>query len=133
MTATMKALAKTKPGVGLELIEAPIPVAGDEDVLIEALQGVDMQVSGVEEKPYTRRPYAPFMTSTLQQEAGLPLADYDGQTVTRFDPGWFIRRQVAHIPEDRNRMLEWNEYGVISYAQPLPLVGANAKVKGGRE
>lgn len=28
------------------------------------------------------------------------------------------------IPEDRNRMLEWNDYGVISYAQPLPLVGA---------
>lgn len=27
------------------------------------------------------------------------------------------------IPEDRNRMLAWNEYGVVSYAQPLPLVG----------
>ena len=27
----------------------------------------------VEEKPYTRRPYAPFMTSTLQQEAGRKL------------------------------------------------------------
>jgi DNA topoisomerase-1 len=27
-------------------------------------------VQGVEEKPYRRRPYAPFMTSTLQQEAG---------------------------------------------------------------
>src|SRR6202012_5592996 len=27
-------------------------------------------VASVEEKPYTRRPYAPFMTSTLQQEAG---------------------------------------------------------------
>ncbi len=27
----------------------------------------------VEEKPYTRSPYAPFMTSTLQQEAGRKL------------------------------------------------------------
>ena len=27
----------------------------------------------VEQKPYTRRPYAPFMTSTLQQEAGRKL------------------------------------------------------------
>ena len=27
MADTMKALAKTKPGVGLELIDAPIPVA----------------------------------------------------------------------------------------------------------
>jgi DNA topoisomerase-1 len=30
-------------------------------------------VASVEEKPYTRRPYAPFMTSTLQQEAGRKL------------------------------------------------------------
>ena len=35
-----------------------------------ALSGADMQVAGVEHKPYTRKPYAPFMTSTLQQEAG---------------------------------------------------------------
>ena len=27
----------------------------------------------MEEKPYTRRPYPPFMTSTLQQEAGRKL------------------------------------------------------------
>ncbi|MBN9695959.1 MAG: ABC transporter permease [Zoogloea sp.] len=31
---------------------------------------------------------------------------------------------IGLIPEDRNRMLEWNDFGVISYAQPLPLVGA---------
>jgi DNA topoisomerase-1 len=41
--------------------------------LAEALSGVDLTVSSVEEKPYTRRPYAPFMTSTLQQEAGRKL------------------------------------------------------------
>jgi threonine 3-dehydrogenase len=34
MTDTMKALAKTKPEVGLELIEAPVPTPGDDDVLI---------------------------------------------------------------------------------------------------
>ena len=31
------------------------------------------EVSSVEQKPYTRKPYAPFMTSTLQQEAGRKL------------------------------------------------------------
>ena len=36
MTDTMKALAKMRPEVGLELIDAPIPVAGPEDVLIRA-------------------------------------------------------------------------------------------------
>ncbi|MFT4042835.1 MAG: type I DNA topoisomerase [Gordonia sp. (in: high G+C Gram-positive bacteria)] len=41
--------------------------------LADALDGADMTVTSVEEKPYTRRPYAPFMTSTLQQEAGRKL------------------------------------------------------------
>jgi DNA topoisomerase I len=41
--------------------------------LAEALAGSPLTVSSVEEKPYTRRPYAPFMTSTLQQEAGRKL------------------------------------------------------------
>ncbi|SFP54807.1 DNA topoisomerase-1 [Amycolatopsis arida] len=41
--------------------------------LAEALDGREFTVSSVEEKPYTRRPYAPFMTSTLQQEAGRKL------------------------------------------------------------
>ncbi|AEF38747.1 type I DNA topoisomerase [Hoyosella subflava] len=41
--------------------------------LAEALQGQALAVTSAEEKPYTRRPYAPFMTSTLQQEAGRKL------------------------------------------------------------
>ncbi|HEX6353393.1 type I DNA topoisomerase [Actinophytocola sp.] len=41
--------------------------------LADALTGQAMAVASVEEKPYTRRPYAPFMTSTLQQEAGRKL------------------------------------------------------------
>ena len=38
--------------------------------LAARLDGRAFSVQGVEEKPYRRRPYAPFMTSTLQQEAG---------------------------------------------------------------
>ncbi|MPZ64564.1 MAG: type I DNA topoisomerase [Pseudonocardiaceae bacterium] len=41
--------------------------------LAEALADARLRVSSVEEKPYTRRPYPPFMTSTLQQEAGRKL------------------------------------------------------------
>jgi DNA topoisomerase-1 len=41
--------------------------------LADALTGSEMRVASVEEKPYTRRPYPPFMTSTLQQEAGRKL------------------------------------------------------------
>jgi DNA topoisomerase-1 len=41
--------------------------------LTERLESVAFSVRSVEEKPYTRKPYAPFMTSTLQQEAGRKL------------------------------------------------------------
>jgi len=48
----------------------------DEDgarALAAALAGGTGTVTSVEEKPYTRKPYPPFMTSTLQQEAGRKL------------------------------------------------------------
>ena len=41
--------------------------------LAASLRGAQLTVASVEEKPYTRRPYPPFMTSTLQQEAGRKL------------------------------------------------------------
>lgn len=46
--STMKALAKTRPAEGLELIEAPVPVAGPEEVLIRvrrtAICGTDIHI-----------------------------------------------------------------------------------------
>ena len=48
MTQMMKALAKTGPVEGLELIDAPIPSPGDEDVLIRvhraAVCGTDIHI-----------------------------------------------------------------------------------------
>ena len=41
--------------------------------LATGLSGAEFTVVSVEAKPYTRRPYAPFRTSTLQQEAGRKL------------------------------------------------------------
>ncbi len=41
--------------------------------LAQGLSGADFSVTRVESKPYTRKPYAPFRTSTLQQEAGRKL------------------------------------------------------------
>lgn len=41
--------------------------------LANGLRGAQLTVSSVEQKPYTRKPYPPFMTSTLQQEAGRKL------------------------------------------------------------
>jgi len=47
--------------------------AGGAEALARGLRGAELTVSSVESKPYTRKPYAPFMTSTLQQEAGRKL------------------------------------------------------------
>jgi DNA topoisomerase-1 len=41
--------------------------------LVARLQGVDFAVRSVEERPYRRSPYPPFMTSTLQQEGSRKL------------------------------------------------------------
>ncbi len=45
----------------------------DAKGLATGLSGAQFQVTSVERKPYTRRPYPPFRTSTLQQEAGRKL------------------------------------------------------------
>ncbi len=41
--------------------------------LADRLQGADFSVKSVERKPYRRSPYAPFRTTTLQQEASRKL------------------------------------------------------------
>ncbi len=41
--------------------------------LAQRLESAAFTVRSVEDKPYTRKPYAPFMTSTLQQEGGRKL------------------------------------------------------------
>ena len=45
------------------------------------LSGRPFEVIRVEEKPYRRRPYPPFITSTLQQEAGSKLRYSSAQTM----------------------------------------------------
>jgi DNA topoisomerase I len=56
---------------------------GEDDArtLAAALDGSSFTVSSVEQKPYTRRPAPPFMTSTLQQEASRKLRLSSQQTM----------------------------------------------------
>jgi DNA topoisomerase-1 len=60
--------------------------------LVAALEGASWSVRSVTEKPTTRRPSAPFMTSTLQQEASRKLR-WGAQRTMRaaqglYDNGW---------------------------------------------
>ncbi|WP_421843697.1 type I DNA topoisomerase [Mycobacterium sp.] len=62
---SLGALRKAQEVVVLDEASATALAAG--------LRGAQLSVASAEEKPYTRRPYPPFMTSTLQQEAGRKL------------------------------------------------------------
>jgi DNA topoisomerase-1 len=59
---------KLKPDARVALLDEAAARA-----LARDLEGKPLRVLSTEEKPYTLRPYAPFMTSTLQQEANRKL------------------------------------------------------------
>ena len=79
--ATMVALDGNRLATGKDFAEngeltARNAIALDEvtaRALSGRLAGAAFSVRSVEERPYRRSPYAPFMTSTLQQEAGRKL------------------------------------------------------------
>jgi DNA topoisomerase-1 len=50
--------------------------------LVEGLSEAEFAVRSTETKPYTRRPYAPFRTSTLQAEAGRKLRFSSSRTMS---------------------------------------------------
>ncbi|WP_433346585.1 type I DNA topoisomerase [Micromonospora sp. CA-111912] len=67
---------RVKPGAGVVHLDS-----GGARGLAARLQGRPFTVTRVEEKPYRRRPYAPFITSTLQQEAARKLRLSSQQTM----------------------------------------------------
>ncbi len=54
---------------GKKLDKFDIPTAEAAELAVQAVTSRTFTVTGVESKPASRNPYAPFMTSTLQQEA----------------------------------------------------------------
>jgi DNA topoisomerase-1 len=63
------------PATGLPKNPAAVALLGEDDVetLRARIEGVGFEVADVESKPVTLRPYPPFTTSTLQQEANRKL------------------------------------------------------------
>jgi DNA topoisomerase-1 len=75
---------------GADVLHLSEAAAGE---LAGRLQGVSFAVKSVERKPYTRKPYAPFRTTTLQQEASRKLgfsAKYTMQVAQRLYENGFI-------------------------------------------
>ncbi|MPZ00735.1 MAG: type I DNA topoisomerase [Actinophytocola sp.] len=73
--------------------------------LAQALDGVEFTVASVESKPYTRKPYAPFMTSTLQQEAGRKLR-YSSDRTMRIAQRLYENGYITYMRTDSTTLSE---------------------------
>ncbi|MEP6893153.1 MAG: type I DNA topoisomerase [Gaiellaceae bacterium] len=73
--------------------------------LASSLDGVPFTVRAVEEKPYTRRPAAPFMTSTLQQEASRKLR-FSAQTTMRVAQRLYESGYITYMRTDSTTLSE---------------------------
>jgi DNA topoisomerase-1 len=73
--------------------------------LVTALDGAGFAVRSVEEKPYTRRPAAPFTTSTLQQEASRKLRFSSRQTM-RVAQGLYENGYITYMRTDSVNLSE---------------------------
>src|SRR5881394_3283379 len=69
------------------------------------LQGSSFQVARVERKPYVRRPSAPFMTSTLQQEASRKLR-FTSQTTMRVAQRLYENGYITYMRTDSTTLAE---------------------------
>jgi DNA topoisomerase-1 len=73
--------------------------------LAEALAGAEFAVRAVDEKPYTRRPAPPFMTSTLQQEASRKLR-FTSQTTMRVAQRLYENGYITYMRTDSTTLAE---------------------------
>jgi len=106
--ATLVALDGTRLATGKDFDENGVLAAGRNVVvldepkarrLVEAMAGASLSVSSVEEKPYRRSPSAPFMTSTLQQEAGRKLR-FSSQRAMRVAQGLYEKGYITYMRTD---------------------------------
>jgi DNA topoisomerase-1 len=86
--------------------------------LAARLEGREFAVQGVEEKPYRRRPYAPFMTSTLQQEAGRKFR-WSAQQVMRTAQRLYENGFITYMRTDSTNLSETALTAARSQAREL--------------
>jgi DNA topoisomerase-1 len=73
--------------------------------LAARLADAEFAVTRVEEKPYRRRPYPPFMTSTLQQEAGRKLR-WSSQVTMRVAQRLYENGYITYMRTDSTNLSE---------------------------
>jgi DNA topoisomerase-1 len=109
--------------------------------LAGGLQESDFTVRSVESKPYTRRPYPPFRTSTLQQEAGRKLRYSSSRAMSvaqrLYENGYitYMRTDSIELSDSAvatSRAQIVKLYGE-NYLSPSPRKYSGKKVKGAQE
>ncbi len=73
--------------------------AAEAQALVDALSGVGLKVSSVDNRPGTRKPAAPFMTSTLQREASNKFR-WGAQRTMRVAQGLYERGFITYMRTD---------------------------------
>jgi DNA topoisomerase-1 len=86
--------------------------------LAGGLSGASFAVRSVDEKPYTRRPAAPFMTSTLQQEASRKLR-FTAQTTMRVAQRLYERGYITYMRTDSTTLSDTALNAARSQAREL--------------
>ena len=110
------------------------------DAMLERLRKAKFRVTAIDDKPYTSRPYAPFTTSTLQQEANRKLSFTAKRTMqvaqSLYENGYitYMRTDstnLANVAVEAARDLVMSEYGK-EYLPEAPRV-YSTKVKNAQE
>ena len=73
--------------------------------LAERLEGAPFAVRSIDEKPYSRKPSAPFKTSTLQQEASRKLR-FSAQTTMRVAQRLYEAGHITYMRTDSTTLAE---------------------------
>ncbi|MEA1901958.1 MAG: type I DNA topoisomerase [Actinomycetota bacterium] len=109
--------------------------------LASGLAGADFDVKSVESKPYTSRPYPPFRTSTLQQEAGRKLRFSSSRTMSAAQRLY----ENGHITYMRTDSVELSDSAISAarsqiaklygkeYLSPKPRKYSGKQAKGAQE
>ena len=125
-TATLVALDDIRIATGRDFDPATGRASGDVLHLDEAgarglaarLDGRPFSVLRVDEKPYRRRPYPPFMTSTLQQEAGRKLR-WSSATTMRVAQRLYENGFITYMRTDSTNLSETALTAARSQAREL--------------
>jgi DNA topoisomerase-1 len=109
--------------------------------LATGLGDADFEVRSVESKPYTRKPYPPFRTSTLQQEAGRKLRYSSSRTMSvaqrLYENGYitYMRTDSVELSDSAvsaSRSQITKLYGE-EYLSPSPRTYSGKQAKGAQE